>query len=368
MTDWAWMDYVFLVITLVIVIQKFMVWMVHVFRFRKTLEIAEESLPTVSILIPARNEAQNLPACLDSLLQLDYPKEKLEILVGDDQSEDGTAALVKSYQQEHGHIHLYSIQPEYHGLVARSNVLAQLAKKSQHKKLVFLDADMQVHPKWLRSMVVPTTDGYNVVSGYTEVKAHDWLSNFQKFDWMNVIMLLKAGADIHKPGTALGNNMLISKKAYDAVGGYEAIGPTFTEDNDITLAAVDRGYLLFQLAVPYSAKTLPMRSWSELCKQRNRWMQGAFKQPLIRLIPLLISRVFVLWVAIASIYNESALGMLVLFTWADLGGYWILSSKVKSRVPFYIAIFAPVFNSLLDTFTLLSYPWNKQVVWKGRKL
>ncbi|MCE7993104.1 MAG: glycosyltransferase [Roseivirga sp.] len=369
MTISEWMDLIFILVIVTIVLQKIVVLVVFHGRFRSAPNIAEEVLPTVSILIPARNEAGNLPACLDSLLQLNYPLDKIEILVGNDQSVDATADIVKGYGQQFVQIKLVNVQPQYHGLKARSNVLAQLAKKSSHKLLVFLDADMTVNFNWLREMVAPTKYGYNIVSGYTEVEGSGWLAQFQKVDWMSVIVLLKAGADIYKPGTALGNNMLVSRKAYDAVGGYEQIGPTFTEDNDLTLAAVKKGFLVFQLVVPGGARTLPMVTWSDLYRQRNRWMQGAFKQPFIRLIPLLLTRVYILFVALALVIDPvSAVGVLFLFSWVDLSSFWGMSRKIKRNVPVHIAIFAPVFNSLLDTFTLLTFPWNKGVIWKGRKL
>lgn len=369
MTISEWMNLPFILVIVAIVLQKMVVSVVFHLRFKPVPNIAEALLPTVSVLIPARNEAENLPACLDSLLQLNYPLDKIEILVGNDQSVDATADIVKGYGQQFAHIKLVDVQPQYHGLKARSNVLAQLVKKSSYKLMVFLDADMTVDLNWLRQMVAPTRHGYNIVSGYTEVDGSGWLAHFQKFDWMSVIGLLKAGADIYKPGTALGNNMLVSRKAYDAVGGYEQIGPTFTEDNDLTLAAVQKGFLVFQVVVSGGAKTLPMTTWSDLYKQRNRWMQGAFKQPFIRLIPLLLTRVYVLFVALMLVIDPvSAVAVLLLFSWVDLTSFWGMSRKIKSNVPIYIAIFAPVFNSLLDTFTLLTFPWNKGVIWKGRKL
>lgn len=352
-----------------ILVFKLIILFGFLFKFKKTPIIKEDELPTVSVLIPARNEAENLPACLDSLLQLDYPVDKLEILIGDDQSTDLTATIVKAYEQQYEHLHLHGIEPDYHDLVARSNVLAQLVQKSHHDKLVFLDADMQVDSCWLREMVAPTVHGYRVVSGYTEVEAKSWLAQLQKFDWVNVIMLLKVGADIYKPGTALGNNMLVNRKAYKSVGGYEQIGPTFTEDNDLTLAMVKKGFLLFQLVVPGGARTLPMSGWKDLYEQRNRWMQGAFKQPFVRLIPLLLARIFVLLAAITFFLDpQSAIGMLILFSWIDIVSSWSMSRKIKKFIPFHIVLLAPVFNSLLDTFTLLSYPWNRKVTWKGRKL
>ena len=54
-------------------------------------------MPSVSIIIPARNEEKNIERCLDSLMLLNFPKEKLEVIVVDDESTDNTAALVSSY-------------------------------------------------------------------------------------------------------------------------------------------------------------------------------------------------------------------------------------------------------------------------------
>ncbi len=366
-SDWICLAFVLMIVA--IILQKMIVLIVFHLKFKEVPDIVEEVLPTVSVLIPARNEEKNLAACLDSLLQLNYPFDKIEILVGNDQSVDTTAEIAKGYDRQFAHIHLVDVLPQYHGLKARSNVLAQLVKKSKNKLLVFLDADMTVGLNWLKEMVAPTKDGYSIVSGYTEVEGSGWLAQFQKFDWVSVIMLLKVGADIYKPGTALGNNMLVSRKAYEAVGGYEKIGPTFTEDNDLTLAAVKKGFLVFQLIVSGGAKTLPMTTWSDLYKQRNRWMQGAFKQPFIRFIPLLFTRVYILPAMLAFFIDPwSAIGMLFLISWVDLTSFWSMSRKVKSKVPICVAVFAPVFNSVLDTFTLLSYPWNRQVIWKGRKL
>lgn len=353
----------------IILVQKLIVGLLFWFNFKRSAIPAEADLPTVSVLIPARNEALNLPACLDSLLRLNYPLSRLEILVGNDQSTDATAAVVAGYSKKHAHIHLLDIQAGYHNLVARSNVLAQLAKGSGNDLCVFLDADMEVSADWLKEMVAPTLNGYDMVSGYSEVKGRGWFTRVQQIDWMNVIMLLKAGADAKLPGTALGNNMLLKKELYNKVGGYEKVGPTFTEDNDLTLAFRNEGFQVFQLAVKNGAFTLPMSSWPELRKQRNRWMQGAFRQPLLRLLPVIVSRIYVLWVVIASFWNPLwALVALVSISFSEMLLSLLMASRTKSSISLLIAFFAPVFNSVLDTFTLLTFPWNKKVVWKGRKL
>ncbi len=62
--------------------------------------------PLVSIIVPCRNEASALPRCLDALCALDYPRDRLEILVVDGQSEDDSAQLVTARAQDHPHIQL----------------------------------------------------------------------------------------------------------------------------------------------------------------------------------------------------------------------------------------------------------------------
>lgn len=349
--------------------QKAIVFLGFTLKFRKAPEIALENLPSVSILIPARNEEVNLPGCLESMLRLHYPSDKLEIIVGNDQSTDKTPEVTNAYTDRYEHIGVAQISHDYHGLVARSNVLAQLAARAKGDYLVFLDADMEVTPGWLRQMVAPTTDGFKLVSGYTEVKGHGWFSGVQQMDWLNVIMMLKVGADIGQPGTALGNNMLVNKEAYLSVGGYEQIGPTFTEDNDLTLTLRKQGHEVFQLTTRHGAYTLPIHTYAELLKQRNRWMQGAFKQPLYRLLPLICARVFMLWVILLMMWDYRwGLVLMLQMTFMDAGLALVMSQKTKTQIRIYIALLAPVFNSLLDTFTLLSYPWNRHVIWKGRKL
>ena len=261
------------------------------------------------------------------------------------------------------------LKTEYHGLVARSNVLAQLAEAAKGDYFIFLDADMEVAPGWLRQMVAPTKRGYHLVSGYTEVQAHDWFSRFQQMDWLNMITLLKVAADLGQPGTALGNNMLVSREAYQSAGGYEQIGPTYTEDNDLSLALKKKGYALYQLVTDQGSFTLAINEFGNLFKQRKRWLMGAFRQPLGKFLPVLFTRLFMLWAVVFAFWNyRYALVLMLSIGFAEMLLSLLMAQKTHTRFRFYIAFFAPIFNSVLDTFTLLSYPWNKQVIWKGRKL
>jgi len=62
--------------------------------------------PAVSLIVPCRNEARHIRDCLDSLLAMDYPAGRLEILVVDGESDDGTPAIVREYLAQHACIRL----------------------------------------------------------------------------------------------------------------------------------------------------------------------------------------------------------------------------------------------------------------------
>jgi succinoglycan biosynthesis protein ExoA len=63
--------------------------------------------PFISILIPVRNEADYIKTCLKAVLQQDYPKEKIEILVADGMSDDGTREIIQNYQQEYLNLKIF---------------------------------------------------------------------------------------------------------------------------------------------------------------------------------------------------------------------------------------------------------------------
>src|SRR5437879_350126 len=76
-----------------------------------------EALPFVTIVVPCRNEGKHIARCLESILANDYPKDRLEILVVDGMSSDGTREIVRSYCERHETIRLVD-NPQKHIPVA----------------------------------------------------------------------------------------------------------------------------------------------------------------------------------------------------------------------------------------------------------
>jgi cellulose synthase/poly-beta-1,6-N-acetylglucosamine synthase-like glycosyltransferase len=338
--------------------------------FKHTNQVVNRpEVPVVSVLVAARNEEAGLARCIESLLRQDYPENKIEILLGNDQSTDNTASICAAYAAQYPFVKSITISEQYQGLIAKSNVLAQLIAATKGELFATIDADMVASTGWLRSMVQGTHTGAGLVSGYTAVDSDNLVSGIQRIDWMNSLLVLKAAADLARPITVLGNNNLITRKAYEAIGGFESLGPTYTEDNDLTISIHQAGFQVFHIVNHHVAITRPMESVSALFAQRKRWIAGALRHSIGKVLLMFLSRSYMLWALVLMVMNFR-LGLLsvTIYLVLDLVQAAMISRRTRTRFSLFTLLVTPFFNSVFDTFTLLSLPFSKRVKWKNRKL
>jgi cellulose synthase/poly-beta-1,6-N-acetylglucosamine synthase-like glycosyltransferase len=161
-----------------------------------------ENLPTVSILISAYNEEAVIERKIQNLLELDYPKEKLEILIGDDGSADKTAEIVERYKDQG--ITLIKA-PQNAGKAAMLN---RLQKQANGEILLFCDANTMLFPNVIRKLTVPFRDkkigcacGHLILTdksgaelGWGESAYWDLESEIKKFEGMMDLLIGGNGA------------------------------------------------------------------------------------------------------------------------------------------------------------------------------
>lgn len=115
--------------------------------------------PFVSIVISAHNSADILPECLESIKKLDYPRERFEVIVVDDGSEDNTAQVAESMGAK-------VLRTEHRGPASARNLGAETALG---EFVAFTDADCQVHPQWLRELLRPFDHSVAALGGCQEL-------------------------------------------------------------------------------------------------------------------------------------------------------------------------------------------------------
>lgn len=340
---------------------------VHWLKFRNISLLEVDELPSVSVLVCARNEEHNLDDSLSSLLALDYPLDKVEILVGNDNSEDNTEEVIQLYAKKSSAIKLIRIEEEKDGLIAKGNVLSQLIDASRFEYQVIIDADMIVTKDWLRFMVSALVAGNDMVSGYTQILRSNWIANLQFMDWQSVLFAMKTMSDFIRPISILGNNMAFKKSSYDSVGGFRALGPTDVEDLGLLQRFQKEGLRTMQLVAAYGhAYTKPQFTFQELLAQRCRWMNGVFTHHFVLGIPAFFARLWVVFALIMVGYNVDWAMLIALYgLWTN----WVKSRIMTARTKSHNSIFLiePIIISLLDTLALLRILFIGKVSWKGRK-
>jgi cellulose synthase/poly-beta-1,6-N-acetylglucosamine synthase-like glycosyltransferase len=248
---------------------------------RKRYTFTPTDLPRVSILIAARNEEQHILNCLIAIGQLDYPQDKLEVLIGDDGSTDNTRALVEKYIKDKPQYTCITITGTIGQARGKANVLAQLAHRATADIFLYTDADIVVPATWVKSMLSELREGIGVVTGITTATGRSLFARLQSMDWLYSLGLMQVVSDLNLPVTTMGNNMLLTRQAYDAVGGFENIKFSITEDIAIFNQVLRRGFgfrNIYDRSV--LALSAPAATFGELLQQRKRWMRGSTHLPV----------------------------------------------------------------------------------------
>ncbi|MDD4873787.1 MAG: glycosyltransferase family 2 protein [Dehalococcoidales bacterium] len=193
-----------------------------------------ENPPLVSILIPARNEEDNIANCVESLCKQEYPN--FEILALDDSSSDNTAGIVQRIAAKDNHVRLILGAPLAKGWSGKNFACYQLAKEAKGSWLLFVDADT-IHASYmLRGVLAQAMElKTSLLSGFPHQIANSLPLKIITPTWYLVLMgwlplWLSQRSKTPKPSIAIGQFLLFSKEEYWRIGGHEAVKSKVLED------------------------------------------------------------------------------------------------------------------------------------------
>ncbi len=360
-----------LTITALLIIQDIALWILLKANFKHFDKSGILEYPKVSFLIPSRNEEKNLPECLASLSNLKYPIDKLQVILGDDRSTDSTRGILADYVAQHPEAILVDVKEgETKKINGKANALSQMAKKANGEVFLFTDADCKVPENYVKTMVAAwQSTGAGIITGITQVSGNGFFDKMQAMDWWLTLGMVKVIIDLGFPVTSMGNNMLILKKAYQSVGGFEGIPFSLTEDFEIAKHILAKGFTSFHLVGKENLiATKPQKKVTDLLKQRKRWMAGAMDLPFF----------WKLLLGLQVLFFPSI--VFLLFSYPLMGGaLWICKLAIQSL---FITAFAsktavklnPMDMILFEIYymiaawsTIVYYFWPAQTDWKGRR-
>ena len=327
-------------------------------------------IPQLAVYIPARNEEMHLPACLKSLEALEYPHEKIDYYIGDDNSSDTTWEIISTWAAHKNNRHAIRIESLFDPMRnGKATALHEMVGRSEADYCLFTDADCKVPSSWAKQMVASYQTGAGMVTGITKIAANTWFGNMQACDWWLSLGMVHAMAGLGINLTAMGNNLMVEKSAYKAVGGFAAVADSVTEDLALSQKMFAAGYRPIHRVDPrLLVTTKPEPTFSALMSQRKRWARGAFALPLQWKMLLFLQVGFF-----------PAMVLLVWFFPFTGALSWILKIVIQSSM---LKTFAARAETKLTTLNLLSfecyygivgcstvlyYFWPSKIRWKNRE-
>lgn len=245
-------------------------WLLTFLEYFEKKPKSIRNLPLVSIAIPAYNEENNIAKTIDSVLNLDYPKKLLELLVVNDGSIDKTKGIVFGIISKNKDFDIKLINQENSGKGSALNKALSVAKG---EFFVVLDADSMASRDALKKMlpnfqdkkvavVLPLMKIWNPNSFLQKIQWSEYLINFFYKSLMGVLNCVHV---------APGPFSVYRKKILQDLGGFAE--KNLTEDLEVTLRIQKAHYKVVQLLNTEVYTSAP-DSLKGFYKQRNRWYKG----------------------------------------------------------------------------------------------
>jgi len=328
-----------------------------------------------SIIIPVRNEEENIPSVLHDLQNQTMDKSKFEVIIVDDFSTDDTSKILqniaKSSDLNLKILHLSD--PQVHG---KKNALTRGIAEAGNEIILTTDADCRLGERWIESYIYAFTPETQIVAGPVALEGDGLFSDMQRTEFAGLIGFGGVTLASDNPSMCSGANLAFKKEAFEEVGGYQG---------NIEIPSGDDEFLLYDIMNKYpksgrflkseygTVRTRTQPTFKSFRNQRSRWISKwkHNKNWKLRLIAVLIFTDYLLFLlAIAgTIFGHFTFAFLVAIFAVRLAANYSLLKQVSNFLN-HSNVFGPLL--LLQLF----YPVHVLVMgigslfgkytWKGR--
>jgi cellulose synthase/poly-beta-1,6-N-acetylglucosamine synthase-like glycosyltransferase len=245
------------------------------FRERKSIDATQYDFPTCTIMIPAHNEAVVIGRTVESMLKLEYPKEKLSILVINDGSKDETASIVQAFADQDSRVVLFNVPPGEGGK-GKSRALNLGLKLVQSEIIAIYDADNTPDANALRYLVaqlISHKELGGVIGKFRTINKYaTLLTRFINIETLSFQSILQAGRwQMHNIATLPGTNYVVWTELMRSLDGWDE--QALTEDSELSIRIYEKGYKIKFIPYALTYEQEP-QEWKVWVRQRMRWVRG----------------------------------------------------------------------------------------------
>ncbi len=330
---------------------------------------ATNQTPLCTVLVCARDEENNIERCLASLAAINYPKDRLQVLIVDDKSTDRTPEILHAWKSKMPNLTILRTGPEIEHMRGKVNALTQGLDVAEGEFIMITDADSHVHPDWVREYLKYYEEDTGMVASLTLLDRKYFLDGVQSIDWSYLLGIAAANANLKVPLSVIGNNISIRRAAYESVGGYRKIPFSVTEDFALFQAIWHREPWKVKYPIQHELTVMsqPCPDFRTWWRQKHRWVKGGEGLKglgyLIFIIGLLGQAAMI--AALPVLPLMTALLVIAIKWAADL--LVIIPVLLRTRKMELLKFF-PIYEIYLALF-VFSMPvmiLQKNVKWKGR--
>lgn len=348
-------------------------------KIKTTEFLNSEPKTTFSIVVPFRNEAGNLPALLESIKNLDYPKTMFEVIFIDDFSKDESERMIYRWRMENGEFHITLIESVRRSKSPKKDAIARAVPIVAHDWIVTTDADCILPATWLKSMNdYISNHEVSMLAGPVIYKS-SWnpVHRFQQLDLLSLQGATIGSFGIGKAFMCNGANFAYSKTLFSDLGGFAGNDNTASGDDVFLLQkAVSKypGKVHYLKSEDVIVTTKPVNGILDLFFQRVRWASKAsgYESEFGEMLA------WAVFLGNASIVTLFGLALAGKFPWDYLAVIFGIKLLLDSILLFQAnrflrkgKFFFPIFSSLIYPFfsTLVAvYSMVGVYRWKGRTL
>ena len=314
--------------------------------------------PEVSVIVAARNEEDTIGRCLAAVLNQTYPKHKLEIIVIDDRSEDGTFEVIQKLAGTNCQIRLLQIKDRSAHLAPKKRAIDLGIQNASGEIIVTTDADCQPGPDWISKLIEHFEPNVGMVAGFNPYKTESRSLFYQmlSLDYFAMASVAAASAGLNYPLSCTGGNLAYRKTVYLETGGFTKFSNWVSGDDDFFLEQIRENSnweICYATNPKTSVPTAPPETFKDFVQQRIRYAsKGGHYSPKVTLglVGIYLMNLLILIGPILSIVKPQIL-LVWLTGWAfkTLSEFIFLKRGEKE--------FQMHFKSNLFLFTVVLHPF-----------
>jgi len=345
----------------------------------KTFATTNKTVNTkVSVILPIRNESENIIQCLKKISSQNYPSDLFEIIVVDDSSTDNTVLLVNNFISINHSIKISLLELSKFNTRSKKQAITQAMHISKGDIIITTDADCTMSPDWIRSLV-EYYETYKPAMIVGPVCFNNEINIFQKMQSLEFLSLIGSGAAsvcLGIPAMCNGANLVYEKEAFINVGGFDTNNKYVSGDDIFLMHKIKKslkGKIAFIKNYNALVQTKPQPTLSSFVNQRKRWVSKSSGysdiSTILTALIVLLNNLFIVFSLIISFFYPAFLQLFfLLFASKFIIDFPILMGtsafvKKKKIMYFYIPlqIIYPVYIVVIGIIGLFG-----KFEWKGR--